>query len=74
MSQKARYIRYLILLLILLAVAAHEAWVKYKVASWDETLQVRIYSINGDARQATDAYLNRLKIGDFKEIEKFLNS
>ena len=74
MSQKARYIRYVILLLILLAVTAHEGWMKYKVASWDETLQVRIYAINGDARKVTDAYLGKLKVDDFNEIENFINS
>ena len=73
MSSKTRHIRYLVLLLILLSVASHEAWVKYKVASWDETLQVRIYAINGDSRKATDLYVNKLKANDFSEIEKFVN-
>ena len=74
MSSKARHIRYLVLLIILLVVAGHEAWVKYSVASWDDTLQVRIYAINGDARNATDLYVDKLKTADFSEIEKFVNS
>ena len=74
MNLKARTIRYLILLLILLAVAGHEAWIKYKVASWNETLEVRVYAINADAREATQSYVNKLRQADFKAIETFVNS
>jgi len=74
MKLQARYIRYLVLLLILLIVAGHEAWVKYRVASWDETLQVRIYAINGDGRNTTRQYVDKLKPIDFREVEKFVNN
>ena len=74
MSQRARYIRYLILLLILLAVAANQLWIKLKVASWDETLQVRIYAINGDGRGVSDSYIGKLKRADFLPIETFINA
>ena len=74
MSSKARYIRYLVLLLILLVVASHESWVKYKVASWDDTLEVRIYAINGDGRNTTERYMDKLQTIDFNEIEKFVNN
>jgi len=73
MSSRARHIRYLVLLLILLAVAGREGWVKHKVASWDNTLQVKIFAINGDARNATEHYVDKLKTSNFREIQKFVN-
>lgn len=73
MSSRARYMRYLILLLILLFVAANAAFQKWKVASWDETLQVRIYAINADDRNATSTYVSQLGINHFAPIEKFVN-
>ena len=74
MSTKARHIRYLILLLILLFVAANAAYQKWKIASWDETLQVRIYAINADDRNATSKYVSQLSMRDFAPIEKFANN
>ena len=73
MSTRARHIRYLILLLILLFVAVNAAYQKWKVASWDETLQVRIYAINADRSNATSTYISRLDIDDFAPIERFVN-
>ncbi len=73
MSTRARHIRYLVLLLILLFVAANAAYQKWKVASWDETLQVRIYAINADNRNATSIYVSQLGTRDFVPIEKFVN-
>lgn len=73
MSQKARNIRYLILLLILLAVAGNEMMIKLKVASWDQTLQVRVYAINADSRSATNSYIKKLGTKDFRNIEVFIN-
>ena len=74
MSKKSRYIRYLIMLLILLAVAGNEAWVKYRVASWEQTLRVRIYAINGDYLSGSAGYIDSLKLANFKPIEGFINS
>jgi hypothetical protein len=73
MSHKPRYIRYLILLSILFAVAAHEAIVKAKIASWEQTLEVRLFAINGDGSSATDRYIRTLKLADFKSVERFIN-
>lgn len=73
MSTRARHIRYLVLLLILLFVAANAAYQQWKVASWDETLQVRIYAINADNRNTTSKYVSQLGIRDFAPIEKFVN-
>ena len=52
MSKKRRYIRYLVLLLILFAVAAHEVIVDAKISSWEQTLEVRLFAINGDGERA----------------------
>ena len=74
MSQRARKIRYLFLLLILLAIAGNQMWVKLRVASWDETLQVRIYAINGDSRSASSAYIDKLQQADYMPIQLLINS
>ncbi|MCP4433311.1 MAG: hypothetical protein GY806_20235 [Gammaproteobacteria bacterium] len=69
----SRQLRYLILLLILVLVVGNETYLKWKVASWDESLQVRIYAINADNSNASNSYINRLRISDFVAIEKFVN-
>lgn len=74
MSRKSRRIRYLILLLILLAVAANEAIIKLRVASWERALVVRIYAINGDYMSGSAAYIDSLVLADFKPIERFINN
>jgi hypothetical protein len=73
MSKKRRYIRYLILLLVLFAVAANEVIVKAKVSGWEKTLQVRLFTINGDGRRATSKYIDSLQLEDFSAIEEFVN-
>lgn len=73
MEYKARHIRYLILLLILLAVAWHEAWVKLSVASWDRPLIVRISAINGDSRKATARYIASQKNTEYQPLADFIN-
>ena len=73
MGQKSRNIRYLILLLILLLIAGNETRIKFKVASWDETLMVHVYAVNGDDRDATGLYIEQLRVADFKPIEVFVN-
>ena len=73
MSKKPRYIRYLILLLILFAVAANEVIVKAKISGWEKTLQVRLFAINGDGRRATSKYINSLQLEDFSAVDRFVN-
>ena len=73
MIKKRRYIRYLILLSILFAVAAHEAIVKAKIASWEQTLEVRLFAINGDGSSATGKYIKSLNLKAFKPVERFIN-
>jgi len=73
MKKNFRYFRYLVLLLILLFVIVNETRVKDRVASWDQTLQVQVFAINGDRRAATESYLKALKLSDFRPIEDFVN-
>lgn len=73
MSKKARHTRYLILLLILFAVVVFQAWQKFRVASWDQTLRIGIYAVNGDSRIATSDYIDSLKLKHFKAIDRFIN-
>ena len=73
MKKNLRYFRYLVLLLILLFVIVNETRVKDRVASWDQTLQVQVFAINGDRRAATESYLKALKLSDFRPIEDFVN-
>jgi len=68
-----RYFRYLVLLLILAFVVVHESRVKDRVASWDQTLQVRIFAINGDGSHATGKYIRALKLAKFSPVERFVN-
>ena len=73
MNKKHRYVRYLVLLLILFAVAAHEAITRSKVSSWEQTLEVRLFAINGDGRDATEKYIKSLKLANFNAITRFIN-
>ncbi|MCP4386884.1 MAG: hypothetical protein GY802_01190 [Gammaproteobacteria bacterium] len=69
----SKNLRYLILLLILLFVAANEALNRMRSTSWEVPLWVRIYALNGDDRRATDKYIDSLESRDFKAIENFVN-
>ena len=68
-----RNLRYLILLLILLAVAVSELLDKTRTTSWEHPLWVRVYAVNGDGRAATDRYIEQLDSNDFDTIETFVN-
>ncbi len=68
-----RKFRYLILLLILLFVAANEALIRLRTTSWEHSLWVRIYAVNGDGRAATARYIAKLDASRFEPIETFVN-
>ena len=68
-----RKVRYLILLLILLFVAVNEALIQLRTTSWEQSLWVKIYAVNGDGRAATQAYIDRLDASRFQPIEDFVN-
>jgi hypothetical protein len=66
-------LRYLILLLILAFVTVNEAVIKMRSTSWERPLRVHIYAVSGDARAASEAYVDALTTADFKPIETFVN-
>ncbi len=68
-----RKLRFLILLLILLFVAANEALIRLRTTSWEHSLWVRIYAVNGDGRAATARYIANLDASRFATIETFVN-
>ena len=65
--------RILILLYVLLMVALSTWWTKERSTDWDAPLVVAIYPINGDGREATTKYIERLDKDTFTGIEEFFN-
>lgn len=72
MTDKKRYVRYLVLLLILLAVALHSLFTHLKIVSWEEPLSVQIIPINGDGTKTTADYINALQAEHFEDISGFI--
>jgi len=66
-------LRYLILLLVLLFVVVNETLIKSRSTSWENPLWVRIYAVNGDARKATENYIDSLSRDSFAAVEEFVN-
>ncbi len=66
-------LRYLILLLILLAVAVNEALNQTRTTSWEQPLRVFVYAVDGDSRAATEGYIEALQAQDFGPVESFVN-
>jgi hypothetical protein len=61
-------------LLIILATVAQEAWLaRARAVSWQDTLRVAIYPINGDGSEASADYLRRLPPEAFEPIERFFD-
>ena len=69
----SKNLRYLILLTILLLVAVNEVLNRTRATSWERPLWVRLYAFNGDARDATERYIDGLTTRDFVSIENFIN-
>ena len=69
----SKNLRYLILLSILLLVAVNEIVNRTRATSWERPLWVRIYAVSGDARDATEDYIERLTTREFESIEDFIN-
>ncbi len=65
--------RIIILLYVLLMVATSSWWAKERTTDWDEPLDVIIYPINGDGREATTEYIELLDNDTFTGIEEFFN-
>ena len=67
-----RKIRILILLCILIYVAADQYLAEYYSRSWQNTLSVVIYPINGDASKESQQTINNLSESKFASVEHFI--
>ncbi len=67
-------VRILILLYILLMVAVGGWLNKARTTAWDKSLNVIVYAINADGREATQNYINEIEKTDFNNIEEFFQS
>lgn len=63
------------LLLFVLATVAAGAWHKRTlIQSWERSLDVVVYPINGDGREATTAYMASLSSASFASIAEFMRN
>lgn len=63
------------ILLIILATVAQETWLaRSRTVSWENTLRVAIYPINGDGSEASAAYLRQLTPEAFQSIERYFEA
>ncbi len=67
-----RYIRILILLIVLFIVAMYTWLSDLRSSDWDEPLWMVVYPINGDGSKKTARYINYLKEKTFTPIEEFI--
>jgi hypothetical protein len=66
-----KIIRITVLLLVLAGVAA-ATWLDHvNTTSWDKTLWVGIFPLNGDGSDAAASYIDSLRVEDFAGIESF---
>lgn len=65
-------IRVAILLFVLVMVALGSWLTKARSTDWDDSLWVKVYPINADGSPVVDAYIATLEVGDFADIEAFL--
>jgi len=61
-------------LLVVLVVAAAATWLeRVSTTSWDKTLWVGIFPLNGDGSDVTARYIESLRVEDFAGIESFFS-
>src|SRR5579872_2922138 len=62
----------IVLLLLVLAVVVSQSWLdRIRTTSWNRTLWIGIYPMNGDASAAAERYIGGLEPQDFSDIERF---
>lgn len=66
-------IRIFVLLFILAAVAMAEWRAKTGAITWQYTLAVNVYPINGDGSAVAEAYIRALTLDEFAPIERFMH-
>lgn len=67
-------LRIAFLLYVLLFVAAAQFFAARSSTDWDGTLWVDVYPVNGDGRQSTQEYLDKLDAAEFRGIEQFFST
>ncbi|MBN2516399.1 MAG: hypothetical protein JXC33_10265 [Deltaproteobacteria bacterium] len=67
-----RTVRIFILLAVLIGVAMGTLATKLRSTSWDDSLWVIIYPMNGDRSEATARYINSLERETFESIEEYM--
>jgi hypothetical protein len=66
-----KHIRILLLLMVLAAVAIGTWRDRVRTQSWQQTLWVGIFPLNGDGTAQAQRYIDNLKVEDFTAIEDF---
>ena len=64
-------LRVIVLLYILLMVAVGGWLSKARSTSWEKTLNVIVYAINGDGSEVSQQYIDSIERSDFNNIEEF---
>ena len=60
------------LLLLVLAVVVSQTWLdRLHTTSWNRTLWIGIYPLNGDGSETAERYVSGLRAEDFVDIERF---
>jgi hypothetical protein len=67
-------LRIAVLLYVLLFVAAGHYLTARRSTDWDSTLWVDVYPVNGDHRERTEEYLDRLDATELKGVEEFFTA
>jgi len=67
-------IRISVLLFILFFVAMSSWLTQARSTDWNNSLWVKIYPINADGSDASEQYIDRLRVEDFAGIEEFIDS
>jgi hypothetical protein len=67
-----RIVRIFILLAVLIGVAMGTLATKLRSTSWDESLWVIIFPINGDGSEETARYINSLEGETFESVEEYM--
>lgn len=70
-NSRARQLRILILLLILLFVTLQQAVTRWRANNWDGTLWAVVYPINADSSAISTHFISQLEESDFDSIEEF---
>ena len=70
----AKKLRIIFLLVVLFVVGVEALLVKNRSTSWDRTLWVHIYAVNGDGSSASESYIQALQLEDFQPVETFINA